>query len=186
MLDLCPKLCRGRPRTKSVAIHSDLSRRVRRVADHAIAHATNHATAAPATRLSNESTVQCCARPRVTSVCVVNVHDSEGSTMDPNGTTALIAEQDLGVVTTTAKVDDKAETVSSSAGTLTPLLMTIREVAVGLRIGRSTVYELIASGGLEVVHIGRAARIPVQAVYALVQRLRVEEASSADVSASVS
>ena len=38
-----------------------------------------------------------------------------------------------------------------------PLLVTIAEAAIALGVGRSTVYDLIATGELEVVHIGRAA-----------------------------
>jgi excisionase family DNA binding protein len=98
--------------------------------------------------------------------------------MDTNGTSARITEQILRLVTTTAKVDSEPTTAASKAAAATPLLMTIPEVAFGLRIGRSTVYELISRGGLEVVHIGRATRIPVQAVDDLVQRLRQAEASS--------
>jgi excisionase family DNA binding protein len=52
------------------------------------------------------------------------------------------------------------------------LLMTIGDAAVALGIGRSTVYELIAQGQLEVVHVGRSARVPTEALEALVERLR--------------
>ena len=52
------------------------------------------------------------------------------------------------------------------------LLMTIGDAAVALGIGRSTVYELIAQGQLEVVHVGRSARVPTEALHALVERLR--------------
>jgi excisionase family DNA binding protein len=53
-----------------------------------------------------------------------------------------------------------------------PLLMTIAEVATALGVGRSTVYDLIARGQLEIVHIGRAARIPSGALDGLVRGLR--------------
>jgi len=52
------------------------------------------------------------------------------------------------------------------------LLLTVRQAAELLAIGRTTAYELIAAGELEVVHIGRSARVPVDAVDALVTRLR--------------
>jgi excisionase family DNA binding protein len=51
-----------------------------------------------------------------------------------------------------------------------PQLTTIADVAAALGVGRSTVYELIARGDLEVVHIGRAARVPARAVDDLVRR----------------
>jgi excisionase family DNA binding protein len=50
-----------------------------------------------------------------------------------------------------------------------PLLLTIPEAAALLRVGRSTAYEFVGRGELEVVHIGRAVRVPVAA---LVERLR--------------
>ena len=53
-----------------------------------------------------------------------------------------------------------------------PLLLTVSQAAVMLAIGRTTAYELIATGDLEVVHIGRCARVPVEAVEVLVARLR--------------
>ena len=61
--------------------------------------------------------------------------------------------------------DDAAEPTS------VPLLVTIAEAAIALGIGRSTVYDLIATGELEVVHIGRAARVPSSALQDLVVRL---------------
>ena len=56
-----------------------------------------------------------------------------------------------------------------------PALVTIKQAAQVLNLGRSTVYELIASGQLEVVHIGRSARIPTDAITALVNRLRADQ-----------
>jgi excisionase family DNA binding protein len=52
------------------------------------------------------------------------------------------------------------------------LLLTIEGAGRALGVGRSTVYELVQRGDLEVVHIGRAARIPVDAVHDYVRRLR--------------
>jgi|SoiMethySBSTD1v2_1073268.scaffolds.fasta_scaffold473751_3 excisionase family DNA binding protein len=40
-----------------------------------------------------------------------------------------------------------------------PLLGTVREAARLLALGRSTVYELIATGRLPTIHIGRSVRI---------------------------
>lgn len=51
-------------------------------------------------------------------------------------------------------------------------LVTIGEAARALGLGRSKTYELIAAGELEVVHIGRAARVPVEAIEEFVQRIR--------------
>ena len=56
-------------------------------------------------------------------------------------------------------------------------LLTIREAGQVLGLGRTTVYELISSDSLEVVHIGRSARIPVEAIDDFVRQLRVHRAS---------
>src|SRR4051812_10581288 len=55
------------------------------------------------------------------------------------------------------------------------LLLDVREAAQLLGIGRSTLYELIAAGQIEVVHIGRSARVPVAALHAFVERCRTSE-----------
>jgi excisionase family DNA binding protein len=52
------------------------------------------------------------------------------------------------------------------------LLLTIEDAAKALGVGRSTIYELIGKGDLEVVHIGRSARVPVESVQSFVGRLR--------------
>lgn len=54
----------------------------------------------------------------------------------------------------------------------TPVLLTIPEAARLLSIGRTLAYELIATGELEVIHINRAARVPLDAVHAFVERRR--------------
>jgi excisionase family DNA binding protein len=46
-----------------------------------------------------------------------------------------------------------------------PLLLRAAEVAAILGIGRSTVFELAASGELPVVRIGRSVRVPRHALY---------------------
>lgn len=55
---------------------------------------------------------------------------------------------------------------------LTPLLVSVRDAAALLGIGRTTVYELIADGELEAVHIRRAVRVPMAAVEEYVAQLR--------------
>ena len=59
-----------------------------------------------------------------------------------------------------------------------PALLTIAETACELRISRSTAYELIAAGELEVVHIGRSARVPAEAIDDFVRRLREQSAQA--------
>lgn len=47
---------------------------------------------------------------------------------------------------------------------LEPALLTVTEAASMLAIGRTTVYELIAAGEIETIHIGRSTRIPTVAI----------------------
>ena len=49
--------------------------------------------------------------------------------------------------------------VAAEARAGEPMLVTVREAARLLALGRSTVYELIAAGRLPTVHIGRSVRI---------------------------
>jgi len=53
-----------------------------------------------------------------------------------------------------------------------PRLLTVRQAAEVLGLGRSTVYELIAAGELETVSIGRSRRVPLDALRAFVAWLR--------------
>ena len=57
------------------------------------------------------------------------------------------------------------------------LLLKPEEAADVLGIGRSTLYELLAAGVIDSVHIGKARRVPVAALEEYVGRLRVEQNS---------
>jgi excisionase family DNA binding protein len=59
------------------------------------------------------------------------------------------------------------------------LLVSPREAAALLGIGRSTLYLLLQNGDLQSIHIGACRRIPVDAVTALVERLRQAEPQAA-------
>lgn len=66
------------------------------------------------------------------------------------------------------------------------VMLIVVEAARRLSIGRSTVYELLASGALESVHIGRLRRIPVESLAAFVEECRRQahdHATSSDVDA---
>ena len=60
-----------------------------------------------------------------------------------------------------------------------PRLLTVKEAGRILAISRSSVYELIGSGRLETVHIGRSVRIPLEGVAGLVVSLRNGRTSAA-------
>jgi len=61
-----------------------------------------------------------------------------------------------------------------TAGTTAPLvlLLSIEEAGHALGVRRTKIYQLIGRGDLEVVHIDRSARVPVESVRAYVDRLR--------------
>ncbi|MEE1791414.1 helix-turn-helix domain-containing protein [Streptomyces sp. BE308] len=58
--------------------------------------------------------------------------------------------------------------MSTATRSIEPLLYTPEEAAEALRLGRSTVYELMADGVLEYVKQGRCRRIKVSALKAYV------------------
>ncbi|ABD10414.1 transcriptional regulator [Frankia sp. CcI156] len=64
---------------------------------------------------------------------------------------------------------------------MTKLLLTPAEAAELLGVGRTTIYELMNSGDIPSVRIGRARRIPAADLVAFVDRLRgvVEEGKAA-------
>ena len=57
------------------------------------------------------------------------------------------------------------------------LLLTMVDAARVLSVGRTTMYELVGAGEIEVVHIGRAARVPVASIEAFVERRRRQGAT---------
>ena len=52
------------------------------------------------------------------------------------------------------------------------LLYTIPEAAAALRISRTKLYELLDSGDVESVYIGRSRKIPAEALRIYIDRLR--------------
>lgn len=60
----------------------------------------------------------------------------------------------------------------------TQLLLTPEQAAKRLEVGRSTLYGLIASGEVESIKVGRARRIPADALVEYVGRLRAAAATA--------
>jgi len=56
-------------------------------------------------------------------------------------------------------------------------LLKVTDAAALLSVGRTTVYELIAAGELETVHIGRSVRVPVDALERFLAHLRTRRGS---------
>ena len=73
--------------------------------------------------------------------------------------------------------------MSESLITYDQLLVTPEEAARRLSVGRTTIYELMSSGELQSVNIGRCRRVPVSSLSLFVNRLIghavVEESHSA-------
>ena len=59
-----------------------------------------------------------------------------------------------------------------------PLLLRVHEAAKAIGLGRSKTYELVASGVLPSVRLGRSIRVPAQAVREFVARLIAEQIGS--------
>lgn len=57
------------------------------------------------------------------------------------------------------------------------LLLTMTEAARVFAVGRTTMYELVAAGEIDVVHIGRSARVSVGALEEFVERRRADGAT---------
>ena len=55
-----------------------------------------------------------------------------------------------------------------------PMLLTLKETAAALRLGRSKLYELMAAGKLRSVKIGGSRRIPATALAEFVAALEAE------------
>jgi excisionase family DNA binding protein len=51
------------------------------------------------------------------------------------------------------------------------LLLTVKEAAALIGIGRTTLYRLMEAGEIDSVHIHTSRRIPLEAVYVYVDRL---------------
>jgi excisionase family DNA binding protein len=60
------------------------------------------------------------------------------------------------------------------------LLLTVAEAAHRLGIGRSLLYELLADGQVESIHVGRLRRIPTDALATYIDQQRNEHTGSAD------
>lgn len=70
----------------------------------------------------------------------------------------------------TARADSSQTVEVAGAAELRPLLVTSAEAARILSIGRTAVYQLIWSGELTPIHIGRSVRISVDELETFVQR----------------
>lgn len=61
----------------------------------------------------------------------------------------------------------------------TQLLLSPERAADRMDVGRSKIFELMATGELESVRIGRSRRIPLDALKAYIERLRADQEARA-------
>jgi excisionase family DNA binding protein len=54
------------------------------------------------------------------------------------------------------------------------MLLSVNEAAAALGIGRTLMYELLGSGRVESVFVGRLHRVPADALAAFVEKLRAD------------
>ncbi len=59
------------------------------------------------------------------------------------------------------RVDDRLGVPAADRG---PMLLTVRDVEAELQLGRTRTYELLRSGSLPVIRVGRAVRVPRDAL----------------------
>ena len=71
---------------------------------------------------------------------------------------------------TRAPVVPEAQIINLTIENDEKLLLTVVEAAHRLGIGRTLMYELLASGRIESVHVGRLHKVPVGALAAFVRR----------------
>lgn len=67
---------------------------------------------------------------------------------------------------------------SDKKGSLFPLLLSIPEVSKTLGLGRTKVYELIATEGLPVVRFGRAVRVSMNSLQQWIDHREKQELSA--------
>jgi excisionase family DNA binding protein len=75
--------------------------------------------------------------------------------------------------TTTTHRYDRKEAITTTTPDTARLVYTIDEAAAALRISRTKLYELLADGQIESIHIGRSRKIPADALRAYLARLRI-------------
>lgn len=60
--------------------------------------------------------------------------------------------------------------ITFPAGSPKPLTATVKQAGALLNVSRRTIYRLIGMGHLKAIHLGRAVRIPVASIEALIAR----------------
>jgi excisionase family DNA binding protein len=93
-------------------------------------------------------------------------HKSDNNT----STTQLVRTSKLGATAATHNRQDDWSTPQQVHGQR--LLLTVSEAAQQLGIGRSLLYELLAEGQVESIHVGRLRRIPIDALADFIDRQR--------------
>jgi DNA primase catalytic core len=98
--------------------------------------------------------------------------DADSSSDVPrHGDRRRIGTADQGSSPSAGQLSDRREAMTDIATTDDQLLVTPEEAARRLSLGRTTIYELMASGELRSVNVGRCRRVPVSELCSFVARL---------------
>jgi excisionase family DNA binding protein len=91
--------------------------------------------------------------------------------VSPQGTLGIHADRDprgrRGTPTAPAPLLESAAPTPVEilpGSTRTPMLLTVRDVEAELQLGRTRTYELLRSGSIPVIRVGRALRVPRDAL----------------------
>jgi len=91
--------------------------------------------------------------------------------VSPQGTQGAYADRDArgrrGTPPTPAPLFESATTTPVDippASTRAPMLLTVRDLEAELQLGRTRTYELLRSGSIPVIRVGRALRVPRDAL----------------------
>ena len=75
---------------------------------------------------------------------------------------------------TRARIVPEAQIINLTIESDEKLLLTVVEAAQRLGVGRTLMYELLGSGQIESMHVGRLHKVPVEALARFVERCRSE------------
>ena len=100
----------------------------------------------------------------------MTVHPFPHQSDDNTSTTQPVRTSNLGATDATHNRQDDWSAPQQVHGQR--LLLTVCEAAEQLGIGRSLLYELLAEGQVESIHVGRLRRIPIDALDDFINRQR--------------
>lgn len=74
-------------------------------------------------------------------------------------------------------MDSFDQEASERARKITPIVLTVQEACLVLRVSKGMLYKLIRAGHLETVRMGRRRYVPSASIQSLIERLKEKEGS---------